>query len=247
VRYVNKPELEFDYDIGKKGKSGVKGVSLFVRSPDIPRLGSNEKSDGGTTRNWRSMVNVEVKDETTPKLRYSLPADGRYEFRLGVTSGNGNASTPKGHHPADLTVVLDTTPPVIDEFTAFVDRTAAGLDTPTGWVVEMKWKVTEANPTERREAVFEYRPAGETKWHPFADLHVGDNCTSWLVTEDVPAVIAIRLTVTDLVGNVATKVIEKVNLDAIIPEGKLTRVRAVEPAKKEVQAERLVPRIDEKK
>lgn len=241
VQYVNKPDLEFEYDIGKKGKSGVKSVSLFVRSPDIPRLGPNEKSGGGPTRDWRSMVNIDVKDETTPKLRYSLPADGRYEFRLGVTSGNGNASTPKGHHPADLTVVLDTTPPAIEEFTAFVDRAAAGLNTPTGWVVDLKWKLTEANPTDRREAVLEYRPAGEGKWHPFADLKVGDDWTSWLVTEDVPAVIAIRLTVTDMAGNVATKTIDKVNLDTTIPEGKLTKVRAVEPGKKELKAEEPLP------
>ena len=229
VQYVNKPELEFDYDVGKKGKSGVKSVSLFVRDPAVR---DQTVRDAETPRqvkvydpntldaHWRPFSSADTSTGGGQKLRYTMPKEGRYEFRLGVTSGNGNASTPKDTDPADMVVVLDATPPAISRFDAEVD--------PATNSVAFHLDVTEINPDNAKPAMIEYRNSAAGQWQvvKLKDMN-------WAIPADAPAEVTFRVTVTDLAGNVATRAIDKLNLDTTIPEGKLTRVRTVEVVKNE--------------
>lgn len=220
VQYVSKPELEFEYDVGKKGKSGVKTVSLFVRNPNARQVAPKEKSEAVPTRDWRAVVHVDVKEESTSRLRYVLPADGRYEFRLGVTSGNGNVSKPKETDTADMVVVLDTRPPDITRFEAAID--------PATNTVMFRLDLSENNLDNTKSAVIEYRNPGVGQWQAVRLKEM-----SWPIPADAPAEVAFRVTVTDLAGNVAIKVIDRLNLDTTIPEGKLTKVRTVDSPRKE--------------
>jgi hypothetical protein len=245
VQYVNKPELEFEYAVGKKGKSGVREVRLLVRDatlagkPDAPQLPQIPLADPNAkprpNGHWTEAASA-VADANSPKLRYTMPGEGKYDFRLKVTANNGNHAEPRDADPADLTVVLDGTPPAIHRFQATVDAERN--------LVTFSLDVADANRGDTKLDLIEYRTAPDGKWQ-VAKL----NDPNWPIPDDAPAEVAFRLTVTDEAGNVATKVIEKVNLDTTTPEGKLTKVRAVEPLKKEElkPEERRVPRIEEKK
>ncbi len=215
--YLNRPELEFDYTVGKKGKSGVKSVTLFARDParstkeDKPRERVKGDDSVELFGNWKPVDTQPVKEDSSPKLRVKLPKDGPYEFRLGVTSGNGNAATPKESDPVDLVVIVDTVSPVVSKFEAKVD--------PATNVVNFAIRVDDANPTDA--LLVEYRTSPSGAWLPVKLT----NSMAWAVPDDLPAEVAVRMTVTDKAGNVTTKTIDKVNLDTTIPEGKLTRVR----------------------
>ena len=237
VRYVNKPDLEFDYEISKKGKSGVKAVSLFVRDPnvdcEVPRelkVQDPNMLDG----HWRPSNSA---DNGEP-LRYTMPKEGRYEFRLGVTAGNGNASKPEDGDRADVVVVLDITPPTIRRFSAEPHR----ADT-SQVVLTCEYDDDHLGPSA--PVVFEYRAGTTGKWSlieatverqlpDVTPAHKGDRAirarqAEWVIPKNAPAEVAVRVTVTDLAGNVAARTIDRLNLDTTVPEGKLTGVRAVEP------------------
>lgn len=223
VQYVNKPELEFDYDVGRKGKSGVQSVTLFVRdsvAKDDKPTPQQKGEPMQLARPWAAEQPVGVKDDTNPKLRYTMSKDGRYEFRLGMTSRNGNASTPKDTDQADVVVVLDTKLPDISRFEAMVE--------PVTNTVAFRLDLTETNLDGTKPVVIEYRNLAAGQWQAVKLKEM-----TWAIPADAPAEVAFRVVVTDLAGNVATKTIDKLNLDTTIPEGKLTKVRAVEPGKKE--------------
>lgn len=250
VQYVSRPDVEFDYDIGKKGKSGVRFVMLFVRDSKAAKSNPDAKPadrpKGGflpPTGNWRMDESEEVKGDPASKLRYVLPREGRYEFRLGVTGGTGNSSVPTEADTPDLVVVFDTTPPTIKAFDVKVDS--------VNQVAQLSFEAADANPDDS-PPVYEYRTTPTGTW-----LAAKVEGRAWKVPDDAPAEVAVRITVRDKAGNVATKVIDKVNLDTTVPDGKLTRVRVVqpkqemkmdEPAIPPVDPVRLVPKItDEKK
>jgi hypothetical protein len=263
VRYVNKPELEFDYSLSKQGKSGVKSVSLFVRDPKGEKLDSPLKDLTQPTMEWREFATAEA---TAPKLRYSIPKDGRYEFRLGVTSGNGNVSRPKETDPPDLVVVYDTTRPKLEALAATV---VANSNHPGGAAVDIRCGITDANldgkvPVVRYvsaekakvlpEAAFQSDGKGDLSALPLTAERwqtaevVWSKTTpdrgSWVVPDDAPTEVVLAVSATDKAGNTVVRLLPVLNLDTTIPEGKLTKVRAVDPPKEGKKIEPSIPPAD---
>lgn len=239
TQYVNKPDLAFDYEVTKQGKSGVKAVSLFTKGltplppPGTPGFGFSLDPNGNTA--WTEAAKVDVSGAERPKLAYTLPKEGRYGFRIGVSSGTVTATPPKAADEPELVVVFDKTPPVIEAFLV------KPIIEPNATRLQFSWGVSEPH-TPENAAVLEYQVAGTEKWHRITDgSHTGSS--QWVCPNDVPATVRVRLTVTDRAGNMTQKVIEGVNTDHTVPQGRLTGVKASDPPKTEREGLR-VPAIE---
>lgn len=209
TQYVNKPDLAFDYEVTKQGKSGVKAVVLYAKPlPDAA---------------WAEAAKVDVGGAERPKLAYTLPKEGRYGFRVGVSSGTVTATPPKAtDEPEMVVVVFDKTPPTIEQFEAIPMAQQQNH-------VCFKWKVNDLHPTDT-PVTLEYQTMGDEKWHPITG-NVSDNLLPWPIPNDVPATVRVRLTATDKAGNTSQKVIEAVNTDHTIPQGRLIGVKVTDPPK----------------
>lgn len=222
TQYVNKPDLAFDYEVTKQGKSGVKAVTLFAQ-----RMPAAADAKPNTT--WAEAAKVEVGGAERPKLAYTLEEEGRYGFRIGVSSGTVTATLPKATDEPEVVVVFDKTPPVIEKFEA--------PQNPPANAILFRWKISELHSTDR-PVVLDYQVPGDEKWHPITGSP-GGNMSVWQIPNDVPATVRVRLTATDRAGNTSQKVIEGVNTDHTVPRGRLTGVKATDPPKKEPEGLRL--------
>ncbi|MEO2088260.1 MAG: hypothetical protein ABGY75_02025 [Gemmataceae bacterium] len=230
TQYVNKPDLTFDYEVTKQGKSGVKAVVLYAKPlPDAA---------------WAEAAKVDVGGAERPKLAFTMPKEGRYGFRIGVSSGTVTATPPKATDESEVVVVFDKTPPVIETFQV------KPITEPNATRLQFAWGVSEPH-TPENAAVLEYQVPGSEKWQRITiGSHTGGS--QWICPNDVPATVRVRLTVTDQAGNTAQKVIEAVNTDHTVPQGRLIGVKATDPpTKPELEDRRLdlppIPKSDEPK
>ncbi len=227
TQYVNKPDLAFDYEVTKQGKSGVKAVVLFAKPlPDTA---------------WAEAAKAEVGGAERPKLAYTLPKEGRYGFRVGVSSGTVTATPPKATDEPEMVVVFDKTPPTIEWFKLMPTPPAA----PHPNILAFQWRVTDANLAER-PVFLEYQVPGKEQWAPIGE-RTGEYLATWATPNDVPATVRVRLTAIDRAGNTSHKVIEAVNTDHTVPRGRLTGVKAVEVKKPELPDLPPIPKSDEPK
>jgi len=126
-------------------------------------------------------------------------------------------------------VELDTTPP---QLAIYPPR----LVTDQPGKVNLSWSMADTNPDRGPTATrLEYSADGQT-WQPIALPAGRPNWDSieWTLPPGVPPRVLLRLTARDKAGNVATATTnEKVSIDLVAPEGRITGVRppAAEPDK----------------
>lgn len=228
TQYVNKPDLAFDYEVTKQGKSGVKAVTLFSKNmtplppPGTPGFGFSLDPNGNTA--WTEAAKVDVGGAERPKLTYSMPKEGRYGFRVGVSSGTVTATPPKAADEPELVVVFDKTPPAIEQFQV------KPIEVPNANYLQFTWMVSEQHIPENT-VVLEYQVPGAGQWQRITDgTHTGSS--QWICPNDVPATVRVRLTATDKAGNTSQKVLEAVNTEHTVPVGRLTGVKTTDPLKK---------------
>ena len=221
-KYVNKPDVEFDFEVSKKGRAGVKAVSLWMRA---------EASVGERIEEWRDAQTQPVKADGESKLGVKLPADGRYEFRLQLTGENGRKSVEFAlKTQPEMVIVLDTKPPVVKD---------VKLEPPANGEKQavIRWTATDANLGEKCVTLeYEQKAGGawakiaDGVWAKIADGLPNSGSYTWQLDDKLPVSTRVRVTVTDLAGN-STAVMSDAptNLDSVVPEGRLTGVRAVEP------------------
>lgn len=223
VSLLNSRAVELDFEVTKAGLSGIKAVELWTTR------------DGGST--WAKTDRMEG---ARPPFRTRLGSEGEYGFKLVFESESGmRTPDPAAGGFPDLVMELDTTPPVIQIYAP-----AAG---PPG-VIVLRWQATDRHLDRDPAATrLEYSVDGQT-WQPIeltarhAD-RTGSNYHEWLLPPGVPPKVLLRVTVRDKAGNVGTAVTnEKVSVDLVAPEGKLTYVRPqgqspeLGPAPREAQA-----------
>ncbi len=215
-KYVNKPDVEFDFEVSKKGRAGVKAVSLWMRA---------EASVGERIEEWRDAQTQPVKADGESKLGVKLPADGRYEFRLQLTGENGRKSVEFAlKTQPEMVIVLDTKPPVVKD---------VKLEPPANGEKQavIRWTATDANLGEKC-VTLEYEQKAGGAWAKIADGAMNSGTFAWTLDDKLPVSTRVRVTVTDLAGNSTAVVSEApTNLDSVVPEGRLTGVRAIDPPK----------------
>jgi len=208
VKLVNNRSLALDFEVTKSGLSKVKTVELWVTR------------NGGAT--WHKMD--EMAGCQSP-FSARLGSDGAYGFTMVFVSESGMRSPePRAGQPPELSMELDTTPPHLDIFPPRPVPDQPGK-------VVMSWSMTDANPDRSPTATrLEYSADGQT-WESIA-LPAGRpnwGTYEWTLPPGVPPKVLFRLTARDKAGNVTTAVTnEKVSIDLVAPEGKITGVRSQE-------------------
>jgi hypothetical protein len=205
VRLVNNRSVAIEFEVTRFGLSKVKTVELWVT-----------RSNGGA---WHKMD--EMAGSQSP-FRARLGSDGEYGFKLVFESESGMRSpAPRMGQIPDLVLELDTTPP---QLAIFAPRPVP--DQP-GKVI-LSWSMTDTNPDRSSAATrLEYSADGQT-WQPI-ELPGGRpswDTYEWTLPPGVPPKVLLRLTARDKAGNVATAASsDKVSIDLVAPEGKITGVR----------------------
>ncbi len=221
-RHVNKPDVEFDFEVTKEGRAGVKAVSLWMR--EMSRQVFVQIEPSAELPGWKEIVTLPVKPDADPKLKWNLPYDGSFEFRLQLTGENGRKSVEFAlKTQPEMVIVLDTKPPVLKD---------VKLEPPANGEKHavIRWTATDANLGEKCVTLEYEQKAGG--WAKIADGAMNSGSYSWALDDKLPVSTRVRVTVTDLAGNSTAVVSEApTNLDSVVPEGRLTGVRAVDPPK----------------
>jgi hypothetical protein len=211
VPLLNSRAVELDFEVTRAGLSKVKAVELWATR------------DGGTT--W---TRTDRMDGARPPFRARLGGEGEYGFRMVFESEAGmRTPDPKPGQAPDLMMELDTTAPHI-----VIYSPVAG---PPG-TIELRWQMTDKNLDRDPTAVrLEYSVDGQT-WERIERPTAGPGQTShqWTLPPGVPPRVLFRVIARDKAGNVATAVTtEKMSVDLVAPEGKVTgvRVQGREPEK----------------
>lgn len=216
VKYVNKSVVEFEYEVTKKGRAGVKAVALWVRPVPVP---------GGLPipmMAWQQVTSANPTDEVPAKLTWEIPADGSYGFRVQLIGNNDRKSVEFNTETApEMVVIRDTVPPVVKDVR--LDPPASGQKQAV-----IKWTATDANLGDKCVKL-EYEQKAGGGWATIAEAELNSGSFAWPLDEKLPVSTRVRVTVTDLAGNATTATSETpTNLDPVVPEGRLTSVRGVE-------------------
>ena len=103
ARFVSTPQIQLDY--ATTNETPVAAVDVWV------------STDSG--RSWRA---AEVARAGAHTVRYTAPADGKYGFYLVLHSAAGDsAAPPQAGTPPLLSVIVDTTPPLLQVFDVLKD------------------------------------------------------------------------------------------------------------------------------
>jgi hypothetical protein len=212
VPLLNNRAVELDFEVTKAGLSKVTAVELWTTR------------DGGAT--WKR---TDRMDGAKPPFRTRLGSEGEYGFRMVFESEVGmRTPEPKpGLVVPDVVMELDTTAPEV--------RIFPPTPGPPGTIV-LRWSATDAHMDHDPAATrLEYSADGQT-WEPIARpaAAVIADRFEWALPPGVPSKVLFRVIARDKAGNVATAVTnEKMSVDLVAPEGKVTgvRVQGAEPQK----------------
>jgi hypothetical protein len=228
IAYLNRSVVVYDYEVTRKGVSGLQVVRLWVTSDD--------------GRTWGLAAAVKPGEP----LRASLGKDGRYGARLGLVSGAGlSTPEPKAGDTPELTVVVDTLPPVVQVTAGRAGGAASGLvidaavwdeNLDTG-AAQVQWRDADDPKPEWHDIRPGSSPGEGRNLDVTGPLSTPDNLKgrrvscwrwkwAWEPTNPVPAKVLVRVVVTDRAGNVAECVTpQPVATDTVRPQGRLTGVR----------------------
>jgi hypothetical protein len=204
--WVNSLTFDLDYDIQTVGPWGVAKVELWGTK------------DGG--RQWQSLG---VDQDNRSPMRVTVPAAGKYGFRILVDGGNGaSAPTPQPGDSPELIVGVDLTPPRAEL------RLADPGQGPFAGQVIIRWSAQDENLAARPIALF-YSASPEGPWSTIATDIDNSGEYSWRLGREAPARVFLRLEVRDLAGNVEVRQSPTaIDLNVPRPTGRLRSVRPVE-------------------
>jgi hypothetical protein len=198
--YVNARDLRLDYDVIRKGPSGIKAVELWGRRSS----GSDYEC-------------VDRMESDSPPFATRLGSEGNYEFRLVMISGTGVKSpVPTRDDAPDLCVCLDTTPPVVEMLPPLADMELTG-------VIRLRWKAEDKH-LDDNPIHLEFSLDGRT-WLPIADNDEwlpNTGVYSWKLPDNLPSELHLRVSARDKAGNVGeSRSPRKVPVDLTVPEGRI--------------------------
>lgn len=211
--YVNERDLRLNFDVTKRGSSGIKAVELWARR--------NSESD-------YECIDRMIGDK--PPFATRLGSEGNYELRLVFVSGSGNRSSVLQRDDlGDIFVCLDTTPPQVELLPP------SAIDAAT---VNLRWKATDANLDEQPIRLA-YSVDGET-WQPIAeenDWLPNSGEYAWKLPAGLPHEVDIRIQARDKAGNIGeARSPSKFSVDLVVPEGRISGVVERGPEAREAAA-----------
>ncbi|HEY1375720.1 MAG TPA: hypothetical protein VGF55_02945 [Gemmataceae bacterium] len=186
IQHVRDKQVAIDFDVDRKGPSGVKKIEVYVT-----------QDDGQTWFRYSESLNA------NPPLQLDLPGkDGLYGFSMVLYSGVGQTEGPP--RPGDA-----------PQFRLLVDRTAPQvvlyepvLDPAQPNALILRYKAADANLVPGSVAVY-WKSRPDQPWQPLATgaVHVsgqfaGVQECSWTLPPDVPNSVYLRVTARDQAGNV---------------------------------------------
>lgn len=197
--YVNQRDLRLNFDITKRGSSGIKCVELWARRSADQEYECVDRMEGDK-----------------PPFATRLGSEGNYDLRLVFVSGSGVKSlTPTRSDLPDVYVCLDTTPPAVELLSPSADE--AG-------VVKLRWKASDANLDEQ-PICLQYSVDGDT-WSPVREddkwlPNTGEY--AWKVPAGLPHEMHLRVQARDKAGNVGeARSPSKFSVDLVVPEGRIS-------------------------
>lgn len=205
VQMVNSKQINLNYEIEVKGKSGVSRVELFGTL------------DG---RNWQKMGEDEDK---TPPYQFTVPAEGLYGFTLVLRSGVdlGDRPPQTGDAP-QMWVEVDLTKPTVK-----LQNVEVGRGDDKG-KLSVSWTASDKNLRQDPITISFSENKESNEWKPIVKDHPNTGRFIWMMPEDVPHKFYLRVEAADRAGNVGTaEWNEVVKVDLIIPKAKIL---GVEPA-----------------
>src|SRR5262245_1362462 len=208
IKYVNHPDVTFEYTLDKVGPSGVGSVDLWMTQNDgqtWEHLAEDPESRKGTMTNGRYKRTLE------------LPGDGVYGFVLAVKSRAGLGKRPPlaGDVP-DFRVEVDTTAPVTTLYQPQPDSAKPNT-------LLLRWSATDNNLSST--VVLEYAAKREGPWLPIAAPAASAGKYSWTLPDRLPVNVYLRLRATDLAGNESIAVTPDPQVvDLSEPEGRVVDV-----------------------
>ncbi len=221
TRLVNSTKLQFKYDIREVGRSGVSEIELW---------GTQDKS----ARLWQKLKPFDGKDYANrdATLEYEVQGEGRYGFTLVVRSGvKLGGRPPQPGDPPQSWVEVDTTKPVVRIQQAEMGRGSEMGKLFITWTAADKNLSTQASISLSYAGCLEGQPEGlsEGPWKPIASEYNNSGRCVWLLPEDVPNRILVKVEARDRAGNIGSDVSKPVIVDLSLPKG---IILDVEPATK---------------
>lgn len=206
---VNTRAFNVGYQVDDVGPSGLGAVEFFITE------------DGG--QKWfRYGADSDLKSP----FRIDVPAEGTYGFKVRALSGVGLAAEPPkaGEQPA-VTVVVDQTPPVA--------TIQAPIQSPgeTSPVLQIRWKVQDANPLTAKSIDLEHGPSPDGPWTPIAKGIDDQGGFDWTAKSIPAAKLFLKLTARDAAGNAGHAVTSQpVTVDNTLPSARITDIE-IQPIK----------------
>jgi hypothetical protein len=177
-QYLNKLQLDFDYNIQSLGGAGIARVELWVTTDD----GSH----------WQRLA---IDNDNRSPIQVQLPQAGRYGLRIVVQPVGGfEPITPRSGDKPEMTIVVDTQPPLA-RMTSVQQGTGYHADH-----LLVRWEAADAH-LRNRGATLRYAARREGPWQTIADSLDPTGEYPWRLGRHVPTQFYLQLEVVDEAGN----------------------------------------------
>jgi hypothetical protein len=217
VQHVHDKQVGLDFEIERKGPSGVKKIETYI-TPD----------DGQTWYKWS-----ETGESRSP-LQLPMPQkEGPYGFRIVVYSGVMQSDgPPKAGMPPDVRLFVDRTPPQVEWYPPTPDANQANALT-------LRFSVQDAN-LDANSVVLQWSRQADTGWQtiaasnsratPATGVPTLKECT-WPLPADIPDAVFLRITARDLAGNIGERITrDAVTVDLHKPMARVKRIVLATPS-----------------
>lgn len=208
--YLNKKEITLTYDV-ETGPSGITGSRLFAANQ---MLEWKEVSQGGAQKPKDVAAGATVAKLVSLKFEQKVEQDGEYNYIIVAENHNGpNRPFPKPKDPAEITVIVDTTPPTVAITNTRVsqtgDRTVA---------VDIRYTANDKYLAPV-PIMIEFSPKKDGIWKPITNDWV-DNTgqMTWTPPTGEGHEFYIRVRCRDRASNEGVAITDKpVNIDLFVP------------------------------
>jgi len=211
VQHVRDSRVGLDFEVDRKGPSGVKKIEVYIT-----------QDDGRTWRPYSESFDV------NPPLQLALPEkDGLYGFRLVLYSGvNQSVGPPQPGDAPDVRLIVDRTVPQVEIFAPVPDPVQPNA-------LVLRYRAADLNLVPNSVALM-WSPRPDGGWQPIttsppkSSQWAGVKECVWTLPPDIPDNVYLRLVARDQAGNVGQFTSPgPVTVDLQKP---IARVKAVMPA-----------------
>jgi hypothetical protein len=211
IQHVRDRQVGLEFEIDRKGPSGVKKIETYITQDD----GQTWFRYGETT-------------DTNSPLQVVLPEkEGVYGFHVVAYSGvMQSEGPPKNGTPPDVRLHVDRTAPVVEWYPPVPDANMPNALT-------LRFSVQDPNLAPN-SIVLEWSRQPNSGWQTISPSNLRPatipglpnlkECT-WLLPTDVPDAVFLRLTARDLAGNIGERITrDAVTVDLQKPTARVKRV-----------------------